>query len=322
MRTGSHSGDERELPHKAAGIPVVGIGASAGGIGALETLMPLLVPNAGLAYVVVQHLDPDHESVLTSLLARFARIPIVEIKNHASIQADHVYVIPRNASLTIADDTLQLSAPVEARGLRMPIDGFFSSLAAAKGENAAGIILSGTGSDGTIGLRAIKEGGGLTIAQDHAEYDGMMRSAVRSGMVDFVLPLERIPAKVYDYFHHLTKIDARKGPDGVRQEAGDHLAQISAILRAHTGHDFSGYKDKTVARRVQRRMQVLQVDEVPTFIELLRKEPRQVDLRYRLGLSYLRAGQKAAAVREREAALRLDPRSDDVLRALRSARGD
>jgi len=277
MRTGSHSGDERELPHKAAGIPVVGIGASAGGIGALETLMPLLVPNAGLAYVVVQHLDPDHESVLTSLLARFARIPIVEIKNHASIQADHVYVIPRNASLTIADDTLQLSAPVEARGLRMPIDGFFSSLAAAKGENAAGIILSGTGSDGTIGLRAIKEGGGLTIAQDHAEYDGMMRSAVRSGMVDFVLPLERIPAKVYDYFHHLTKIDARKGPDGVRQEAGDHLAQISAILRAHTGHDFSGYKDKTVARRVQRRMQVLQVDEVPTFIELLRKEPRQVE---------------------------------------------
>src|ERR1041384_6033730 len=142
MRTGSDRENEQELPHKAAGIPVVGIGASAGGISALESLMPLLEPNAGLAYVVVQHLDPDHESVLTSLLARVARIPVVEIKNHATIRTDHVYVIPRNASLTIADDTLQLSTPVEARGLRMPIDGFFSSLAAGQGEEAGRSIPS------------------------------------------------------------------------------------------------------------------------------------------------------------------------------------
>ena len=269
--------DEPEPIHERAGIPVVGIGASAGGIGALRTLMPLLAPDAGLAYVVVQHLDPDHESVLTSLLARGAKIAVVEIENRASIEANHVYVIPQNASLTIAGDTLHISQPVEQRGQRTPIDGFFSSLAEAKGENAAGIILSGTGSDGTIGLGAIKERGGLTIAQNDAEHDGMMRSAVRSGMVDFALPLEMIPAKVYDYFRHLSEVDGRKGPDGVRQEAADHLAQICALLRARTGHDFSGYKDKTVARRVQRRMQVMQVDEVSDFIELLRKDPQQVE---------------------------------------------
>lgn len=269
--------DDEPTPRIGTGVPVVGIGASAGGIGALETMLPLLAPNAGLAYVVVQHLDPDHESVLVALLAKVARIPVVEITDQATIDPDHVYIIPPNASLAISDNRLKISPPLEQRGQRTPIDGFFSSLAQARGENAAGIILSGTGSDGTLGLRAIKEHGGLTVAQDDAEYDGMMRSAVRSGMVDFVLPIEQIPAKVYDYFQHLTLIDGRKGPDGVRHEATDHLAQICALLRARTGHDFSGYKDKAVARRVQRRMQVLQIDEVPDFIERLRKEPQELD---------------------------------------------
>lgn len=277
MRTGKDRSDEPRVARTGAGVPVVGIGASAGGIAALETLLPLLTPDAGLAYVVVQHLDPDHQSALTALLTRVAKMPVIEIQDQATIEPDHIYVIPRNVSLKISDSRLQLSPPIEQRGQRMPIDGFFTSLAQAKGENAAGVILSGTGSDGTIGLRAIKEHGGLTMAQDDAEYDGMMRSAVRSGMVDFVLPIEKIPAKLYDYFRHLTDIDDRKGPDGVRQEATDHLAQICALLRMRTGHDFSGYKDKTVARRVQRRMQVLQIDEVPDFIERLRKDPHEVD---------------------------------------------
>lgn len=277
MSTTTSKRGEPEPPRGTAGVPIVGIGASAGGISALETMLPLLAPDAGLAYVVVQHLDPDHESALTALLKRTARIPVVEIEDQAVVQPDHVYVIPRNASLTVADGRLHLTPPAEQRGYRTPIDGFFTSLAAARGESAAGVILSGTGSDGTIGLRAIKEHGGLTVAQDDAEYDGMMRSAVRSGMVDFVLPLERIPAKLTDYFHHLIDVDGRKGPDGVRQEATDHLAQIAALLRTRTGHDFSGYKDKTVARRVQRRMQVLQIDEVPDFIERLRKDPQELD---------------------------------------------
>jgi two-component system CheB/CheR fusion protein len=255
-------------------VPVVGIGASAGGLTALESLLPAIKPGSGLAFVIVQHLDPDRQSMLSSLLDRLSPIPVSLIENETRVQANWIYVIPPNASLTIVDDHLHLAPPVEQRGLRTPIDGFFISLAEARGERATGIILSGSGSDGTLGLRAIKEHGGLTIAQEGAEYDGMMRSAVRTGMVDFVLPLAEIPAKLADYFRHL---------DGHRertesQEAADYLTQICALLRTRTGHDFSGYKDKTVARRVQRRMQVLQVDSVPEFIERLRKEPHEVDV--------------------------------------------
>lgn len=261
----------------AGDVPVTGIGASAGGIGALEGLLPLLPRDAGVAYVVVQHMDPHHDSVLPSLLGKVSQLPVVVIEDRMRLEPDQVHILPPNATLAVADGHLHLATPTEPRGQRTPIDGFFRSLAEAKGERAAGIILSGTGSDGTIGLRAIKEHGGLTIAQDDAEYDGMMRSAVRTGMVDFVLPLEGIPARLADYFRHLTDIDGRKGPDGVRLETTDHLAQICTLLRTRTGHDFSGYKDKTVARRVQRRMQVLQIDEVPDFIERLRKEPQELD---------------------------------------------
>ena len=264
-------------PRRSRSIPVVGIGASAGGIGALEALLPLLKADSGTAFVIVQHLDPNHQSLLVSLLSRDTEIPVVEATDRMPIEPDHIYVIPRNATLTMSADHLRLGPVAEQRGQRAPIDAFFISLAEAKGENAACVILSGTGSDGTIGLRAIKEHGGLTIAQDGAEYDGMMRSAVRTGMVDFVLPIDEIPSKLDDYFQHLIEIDGRKGPDGVRQETVGHLANICALLRLRTGHDFSGYKDKTVTRRVQRRMQVLQIDEVPDFIERLRKEPQELD---------------------------------------------
>jgi two-component system CheB/CheR fusion protein len=254
-------------------VPVVGVGASAGGLSALEGLLPAIPADGGLAFVVIQHLDPDHESSLAALLRRLSPIPVSLIENETAVEPNNLYVIPPNASLTIADDRLHLARPLEHRGQRTPVDGFFQSLAEARGDKAAGVILSGSGSDGTLGLRAIKEHGGLTIAQEGAEYDGMMRSAVRSGMVDFVLPLDQIPAKLADYFHQL---DGRK-QQTESQEGSDYLAQICAVLRTRTGHDFSGYKDKTVARRVQRRMQVLQIDTVPEFVERLRKEPAEVD---------------------------------------------
>lgn len=255
-------------------FPVVGIGASAGGLGAFEILLPAIKPGGGLAFVIVQHLDPDHQSSLAQVLDRLAPVPVSLIDDDTVVEPDHIYVIPPKASLTIADDRLLLAPPVEDRGHRTPIDGFFLSLAAARGERAAAVILSGSGSDGTLGLRAIKEHGGLTIAQEGAEYDGMMRSAVRTGMVDFVLPLHEIPGKLVDYFHHLD--GHREQGDG--DAATDHLTQICALLRTRTGHDFSGYKDKTVARRVQRRMQVLQIESVPAFIERLRKEPGEIDI--------------------------------------------
>ncbi|MBS0523401.1 MAG: hypothetical protein JSS04_07160, partial [Proteobacteria bacterium] len=274
-RNGDEPAEERpkEENHGPVVVPVVGIGSSAGGLSALEGLLPAIPADSGLAFVVVQHLDPDHESSLAALLQRLSPIPVATIKNETAVEPNHLYVIPPNASLTLSDDRLHLAPPVENRGQRTPIDGFFLSLAGARAEKAAGIILSGSGSDGTLGLRAIKEHGGLTIAQEGAEYDGMMRSAVRSGMVDFVLPLDRIPSKLAEYFHHLD--DHRRPAES--QDAADHLMQICALLRTRTGHDFSGYKDKTVARRVQRRMQVLQLDSVPAFIERLRKEPGEVD---------------------------------------------
>src|SRR3569833_2087738 len=169
-------------------IPVVGVGASAGGRDALQSLLPAIRPGSGLAFVVVQHLDPARNSNLAKLLAKVSAVPVVELSSATTVERDRVYVIPPNTALTLVGDELRLSElREEERGYRTPIDTFFLSLAAARGERAACVILSGTGSDGTIGLRAVKEQGGLTIAQLGAEYDGMMRSAVATGLVDFVL---------------------------------------------------------------------------------------------------------------------------------------
>ncbi len=261
-----------------ASCPIVGIGASAGGIDALRRLFPKVESGCGMAFIVVQHLDPHHASALAEILARCTSVPVTQIEDESMVEPDHVYVIPPNASLTIRNGRLLLASPSAPRGHRNPIDELFISLAHDQAENAACVILSGTGSDGTLGLRAIKEHGGLTVAQAEAQYDGMMRSAVATGLVDFILRAEDIPAKLVTYFRHITQLDREKGRDSVQSQAADHLQQITALLRARTGHDFSDYKDRTIVRRVQRRMHVLQIDEVPEFIERLRHEPREVTL--------------------------------------------
>ncbi len=225
----SHEPDA--LREKIVPTSVVGIGASAGGIDALLAFVPAVPKDSGLAFVIVQHLDPNHTSHLPHMLSRVAPIPVVEIHDETPIQPDHIYVIPPNTALSITDDRLLLAAPTQNRGFRTPIDGFLISLAETRGENAACVILSGTGSDGTLGLRAIKEHGGATFAQKGAEYDGMMRSALGTGLVDFVVPVEEIPGKLTDYFRHLARVDGRKGPDGVRTETGDHLLQIRTLLK-------------------------------------------------------------------------------------------
>jgi two-component system CheB/CheR fusion protein len=258
--------------------PIVGIGASAGGIAALNRMFPRFAAESGLSLVLVMHLDPEHPSLLTEMLARVSPMPVRLIEDDMAVETNTVYVIPPNVNLAIRERRLRLSPPTSPRGYRTPIDIFFTALAEDQGENAACVILSGTGSDGTLGLRAINEHGGLTLAQAGAEYDGMMRSALATGLVDYVLPVEEIPGKLAEYFRHLDHVGARKGPDGVRQEAADDLAQVTALLRARTGHDFSDYKDKTLVRRVQRRMQVLQIEDVPQFIARLQQEPKELDL--------------------------------------------
>jgi two-component system, chemotaxis family, CheB/CheR fusion protein len=293
--------------------PVVGIGSSAGGVEALKAFFSAVPADSGAAYVVVQHLDPHARSVLTDLLGRAAKIPVSVIEHGVRIAPNHAYVIPPNASVTIDGCRLVLVSPVEPRGQRTPIDTFFASLAHDQAENAACVILSGTGSDGTAGLRAIKSNGGLTLAQEGAEYDGMMRSALGTGLVDFVLPAERMAATVVNYFRHHTDLaQAEVAP-------AEDLMRICAILRARTGHDFSNYKDKTILRRIQRRMQVLQIPDVPQLIARLRKEPREVDLLFQdllIGVTNFFRDPDAFAALERAVipALFADKGADEAVR--------
>jgi len=196
-----------ETNHKN-NVPIVGIGASAGGLDALRRLLQNLHTNSGMGLVIVQHLDPMHESALAEILSRNCTLPVTQIEHDSAVDADHVYVIPPNASLSIADGRLSLATLGGTRVHPNVIDEFFISLAHDRGERAACVILSGTGSDGTLGLRAVKENGGLTVAQADAEYDGMMRSAVATGLVDFMLRPEEIPASLVAYFQ-----EAWRAPD-------------------------------------------------------------------------------------------------------------
>ena len=263
---------------------IVGIGASAGGLEAFKAFFAHLPPDSGMAFVLVQHLSPDHQSVLTEILARAAPIPVVEAEHRMRLEPNRVHVIPPDATLTIEDSRLLVVKPAPPRSSRRPIDSFFASLAKDQEENAVSIVLSGVGSDGSIGLAAVKEAGGLTIAQaefGHQAMVGMPQSAAATGHVDYVLPVEEMPAKLIEYRDHLAVVADRKDSDGTRTDAAEHLATVLSVLRAKTGHDFAKYKIKTVTRRIQRRMQVLQADTVPAYIKHLREEPAEPELLFR-----------------------------------------
>lgn len=263
---------------------IVGIGASAGGLEAFKIFFAHLPPDSGMAFVLVQHLSPDHESMLTEILARAAPIPVVEAQDGMRVEPNRVYVIPPDATLTIEDGLLHVVKPAPPRSSRRPIDSFFASLAKDQGDNAVSIVLSGVGSDGAVGLAAVKESGGLTIAQaefDHHAMPGMPQSAAATGLVDYVMRVEEIPAKLMEYRDHLALVADRKDGDGTRTDAAEHLVTVLSVLRAKTGHDFANYKIKTVTRRIQRRMQVLQADTVPAYIKHLREDPAEPELLFR-----------------------------------------
>ncbi|HEV2363142.1 MAG TPA: chemotaxis protein CheB [Caulobacteraceae bacterium] len=263
------------------GLPlIVGIGASAGGFEAFKSFLGAMPSDSGMAFVLVQHLSPDHTSMLAELLGRVTSMSVTEATDGAPVEANRVFVIPPNSTLTIAGGRLAVCRPAPPHN-RRPIDTFFQSLAEDQGEKAIGVVLAGTGSDGSLGLAAIKESGGLTLAQaesDHRAMAGMPSSAAETGQVDDVLPVEAMPARLMDYKAHLASVAIRKGADGARKDAGSHLATIIRALRARTGHDFSGYKEKTVVRRLQRRMQVLRVDTPGAYIEHYRRRPEELDL--------------------------------------------
>jgi two-component system CheB/CheR fusion protein len=234
---------------------MVGVGASAGGLEAFTELLSHLPDNTGMAFVLIQHLDPKHESHLAELLSRASKMPVSEVKGETRPEANHVYVIPPRCNLGIAAGVLQ-TAPRPDRGCNMPVDAFLRALAADRGSKALGVVLSGTASDGTLGLQAIKAAGGITFAQEieTAKYNGMPKSAIAAGVVDFVLPPDRI-ARQLVAIARSSHVPVE--PEDPIEPAGDpRLAKILRLLRSATGVDFTHYKHSTLARRIKRRMVV------------------------------------------------------------------
>ena len=276
---GAHDGSPPQ-PHDAdAAQPpslVVGIGASAGGIRALQELFAHVPEESGAAWVVIVHLSPGHESRLAEVLQPEAPVPVSQVRERVRMERDHVYVIPPNRSLKVEGSDLVVSEVGAPEQRRAPIDVFFRTLADGRGADAACVVLSGTGRDGSTGLKRVKEHGGLTIAQDpdEAEYDDMPRSAIATGLVDYVLPIASIPAKILSYHRRLRR-RAREAPfDGAPPDA-ERLREVLALLRARTGHDFSNYKPATVHRRIARRMTVHQVGTMGEYAAFMREHPAE-----------------------------------------------
>ena len=257
-------------PHR-----VVGVGASAGGLEAFEQFLRGTSAVTGLSFVLIQHLDPSHESALVDILQRYSSIPIVEAEDGAAVEADHVYVIPPNCEMTISNGALRLAVPDTPRGKRTPIDAFFRSLAEEVGAGAVGVVLSGTGTDGTLGLCAIKEAGGLTLAQEpaSAKYDGMPSSAINAGCAEHIVRAEEMVAAI------LSSQNRVKAPtDGPLEESINvgvqaALARLLLVLRTATGHDFSSYKKSTLLRRVERRMAQHELSSIELYTRYLKKTP-------------------------------------------------
>lgn len=257
--------------------PIVAMGASAGGLEVFQRFFTVMPPDTGMAFVLVQHLDRSHETLMPEILSKHTVMPVLKVEEGLKVQANHVYVIAPNVSLTIDGCTFRLASLANAE--RKSIDQFFRSVAADQRENVIGIVFSGTGTDGTLGLKAIKESGGLTMAQvpDSAKFDSMPRNAISTGCVDYVLTVEEMPARIVEYINHLNVLHQRKSAEMIQHEALIHLPEIFPLLKKKTGHDFSRYKQSTLARRIQRRMQVVYLDSVFKYVAFLRDNPDEVD---------------------------------------------
>ncbi|MBN1310459.1 MAG: chemotaxis protein CheR, partial [Anaerolineae bacterium] len=292
-------------PEKRPAFPIIGLGASAGGLEAFEAFFKYTPPDSGLAFVLVQHLDPNHESILVDILKRATQMPVLQVIDGMTVQRDHIYVIPPNRDMALMNSTLHLLEPIEPRGFRMPIDYLFRSLAEEQRDRAIGIILSGTGSDGTLGLRAIRVEGGMMMVQDPetAKYDGMPRSAINTGLADYILPPEEMPAQLLSYVEHLYSPKAKRAVPSPPKET-DALEKIFVLLRRQTGHDFSLYKQNTINRRIERRMVVNQVDRIADYVRYLQRTPLEVETLFRellIGVTSFFRDPEAFAVLEHQA---------------------
>jgi len=261
-------------------FPIVGVGASAGGLEALEQFLGNVPEGSGMAYVVIQHLDPTQKGMLPELLQRVTRMKVFQVKDRLHIKPDCVYVIPPNTSMSILKGVLHLFEPIETRGLRLPIDFFMRSLADDQHEMAIGVILSGMGSDGSIGLRAIKENNGIVVVQEpeSAKYDSMPRSAIGSVVVDLVAPPNLIPKLILDFMKRIPSIKSGLAID-IKDKSS--LEKIIILLRTNTGNDFSLYKKNTVYRRIERRMTVHKIDKISDYVHFLQENPKESSILFK-----------------------------------------
>ena len=262
-------------------FPIVGIGASAGGLEALEQFLNHVPPNSGLAYVIVQHLDPTRQGIMPELLQRSTGMKVIQVRDRMPVQPNCVYVIPPNKDMSILHGVLHLLAPASPRGLRLPIDFFLRSLAQDAQERSIGVVLSGMGSDGTLGLRAIKEKAGVVLVQDPAtaKFNGMPRSAIDSGLADIVAPVDQLPVRIMAYLQRAPL--ARTAELALEDKTQSALDKAIILLRAHTGHDFSLYKKNTFYRRIERRMGIHQIDKIAAYVRYLQENSQELDLLFK-----------------------------------------
>ena len=262
-------------------FPVVGIGASAGGLEALDLFLQNVPAGSGMAFVIVQHLDPTHKGLMVELLQRVTTMKVVQVGDRMKVEPNQVYVIPPNKDMSILHGTLHLFDPVAPRGLRLPIDFFFRSLADDRQDKSIGVILSGMGSDGTLGLRAIKEKAGAVFVQEpgSAKFDGMPKSAIDAGLADVIALAEELPGRIIAYLRH-APLAGRPG-HALEEKAQSALEKIFILLRTQTGQDFSLYKKSTVYRRVERRMGLHQIDGIATYVRFLQENPQETELLFK-----------------------------------------
>ena len=271
-------------PAAIGSFPIVGIGASAGGLAAFEAFFSGMPPDEdpGMAFVLIQHLAPNHKSILTELIRRFIRMEVFEVEDGMVVRPNCAYIIPPNYDMAFLNGTLQLLQPTEPRGQRLPIDFFFRSLAQDQHERAIGIVLSGTGSDGTLGVRAIKGEGGMVMVQkpEATEFDGMPRSALATGLVDFELLPEEMPSQLIAYASHAFNHVPETAPDH-EPKTENAMRKIFILLRAQTGHEFSQYKPGTIYRRIERRKAVHEIEDIEDYVKFLQETPAEVDALFR-----------------------------------------
>jgi two-component system CheB/CheR fusion protein len=276
-----NSAKKRASRSRPADFPIIGIGCSAGGLEALQKFFGHVSADCGMAFVIIQHLDPHQASALPELIGHVASLPVQQAKNRMRVKPNHIYIIPPGEELLLMHATLYLLEPVPAPALRLPVDLFLRSLAEDRGERAIGVILSGMGSDGMLGLKAIKEKGGLGLAQDpvDAKFDSMPHTVINAGLADIVAPAAALPDKIAAYLSRRLRIESPQEASTPAAHSG--LEKIVILLRDRTGNDFSGYKTATLYRRIERRTALHQLDGIGAYVNYLRTNLQELDLLFK-----------------------------------------